>query len=732
MVDRAKILVEAEDRTGAALQSVQNNLANVGKAVAGIQKAFAAVAGAAGIMAFRQEIIDHTVAADNALRRLDATIRAVGTNIGAHRRELLELAEEIQGSTMFDNDQALQAMGTLVKFGNISGDVFKQAVKLSADMAAVMGSDMPSAAQMLGKALQSPTEGLKGLEREFGKLTQSQRDHIESLVTQGRTLEAQKAILEAVRSKVGGVAEEMNTGLSKATRDVTKNWDDFLKALGRTDIIGGSAARSMGAIADILSHWNSLLGETTPLDNYMRKLGEVQEKIDFLQRAEGSAADRRRADAAKLPPGFRRDQLLAPDRELEELRAQERKLSAMVNALGRAGDPSTFDARDLRMRQTNLKPELGGKPTGDVDNTFRDLRQRYDEMLAKVGDLSTAEETALLLETEKYKTLAPMEKDKIMNLAKQIDEKRINLLVDKITYDQEKKGIQDQIEALRKADEEQQKLVMHFREMADPTLKIRLEMEQLDLLLQKGAIDAETWADATVKLSEDMSKATDKVDDSTKKTNETARQLGLTFSSAFEDAILKASKLSDVLKGLAMDVARIFARKAITEPLAEGIGGIFSGGGGDGIMGSIGRFFGFGSDKGGGNMDTAGFDPSTILNGLDLSSAATDFGSGEGLEAVIAASMGLATGGVMNAGGTGGTDSQAVMFRKSPWESVAVGTPDQLGGGGMNITLHVHAGVAQTVRAEMMDLLPTIQRAMRDSVANERMRGGQFAAAFEG
>jgi hypothetical protein len=48
-----------------------------------------------------------------------------------------------------------------------------------------------------------------------------------------------------------------------------------------------------------------------------------------------------------------------------------------------------------------------------------------------------------------------------------------------------------------------------------------------------------------------------------------ARELGLTFSSAFEDAVIEGKKLRDVLKGLAQDVLRIFVRKQVTEPLAN-------------------------------------------------------------------------------------------------------------------------------------------------------------------
>lgn len=59
------------------------------------------------------------------------------------------------------------------------------------------------------------------------------------------------------------------------------------------------------------------------------------------------------------------------------------------------------------------------------------------------------------------------------------------------------------------------------------------------------------------------------------KTAETARELGLTFSSAFEDAIVEGRKLSDVLRGIEQDLIRIAVRKAITEPFAAAAGGFF-------------------------------------------------------------------------------------------------------------------------------------------------------------
>lgn len=60
-----------------------------------------------------------------------------------------------------------------------------------------------------------------------------------------------------------------------------------------------------------------------------------------------------------------------------------------------------------------------------------------------------------------------------------------------------------------------------------------------------------------------------------KESNDIGKELGITFSSAFEDAAVSGEKFGDVLDGLLKDIEKMLLRKAITEPLMNGINGIF-------------------------------------------------------------------------------------------------------------------------------------------------------------
>lgn len=60
----------------------------------------------------------------------------------------------------------------------------------------------------------------------------------------------------------------------------------------------------------------------------------------------------------------------------------------------------------------------------------------------------------------------------------------------------------------------------------------------------------------------------------TEKLDSVAQQLGFTFESSLEAAILKTGEFKDILKGLLEDIQKVIVRTAITEPFATAVSGI--------------------------------------------------------------------------------------------------------------------------------------------------------------
>lgn len=124
-----------------------------------------------------------------------------------------------------------------------------------------------------------------------------------------------------------------------------------------------------------------------------------------------------------------------------------------------------------------------------------------------------------------------------------------------------------------------------------PSAQLAKAREQLDLLAE--ALAKTSDPEQTKRIKEAMDAVAKNagllptVVDEAEKVNEIGKELGLTFSSAFEDAIVGGKGLSDILKGLEQDIVRIITRKSITEPLGEAIGGLFKTSGGSGGGGNI-------------------------------------------------------------------------------------------------------------------------------------------------
>lgn len=192
--------------------------------------------------------------------------------------------------------------------------------------------------------------------------------------------------------------------------------------------------------------------------------------------------------------------------------------------------------------------------------------------------------------------------------------------------------------------------------------------------------DIEGWikyADAVFEAADEENLALAKIAEEANKTSDVARELGLTFSSAFEDAAVAGKGFGDVLKGLAQDLARLVLRESVTKPLAQAGTKLF-----DNL--NLGKIFGF------------------------------------------------ATGGSFQVGGSGGTDSQLVAFKASPNERVTIETPEQQrqGRGAFSQTINIDArgadaGVEQKLRVWGREIMAQTLQA----VQAQADRGGNFARA---
>lgn len=199
-----------------------------------------------------KDAIKQAMEAEQASSRLSAVLKSTGMAAGITKEQLDGMADAMAKSTQFDDESIRNAASQILTFRNVQGATFRETLSLSADVASFFGEDLPSAAAKLAKSLEDPESAFGLLRRAGVVLTQQQKDQISAMGELGDKSGQQAVILERLKGAFGGTAEIMNTGLTKATRDASKAWNEFLEALGRTGPVKNAVEGSLLSIAGAL------------------------------------------------------------------------------------------------------------------------------------------------------------------------------------------------------------------------------------------------------------------------------------------------------------------------------------------------------------------------------------------------------------------------------------------------------------------------------------------------
>lgn len=252
----------------AKAKQIQKEWDAVGKAIGG---AIAAI----GIANIFGKFIDESRNAQNEQAQLAAVIKSTGQAAGYSAQQLNEMASAIAGKSIFSEGDINRAQTRLLSYTNVVGEEFPEALQAAIDMATRLGMTVEQAAETVGKALDVPAEGLTALSKQGFRFTEDQKKLVSSLQDTGRTAEAQKIILDSLKSSYGGAAEAArNTfggaiaGLQNQLNSLMTGDDGSLEGATKaindlTDVLGSSETKQ--AFATFL----------TGLANIIRLLAEA-------------------------------------------------------------------------------------------------------------------------------------------------------------------------------------------------------------------------------------------------------------------------------------------------------------------------------------------------------------------------------------------------------------------------------------------------------------------------
>lgn len=387
------------------------------------------------------------------------------------------------------------------------------------------------------------------------------RGAIEDLIRQGQEL-------NPVTAELAKNAEQFNDAL----RTLSKRADAAAVSLAGplvksvNQIIERFLAGEKAGRGFAESLFNAVFSGGNKLSDRARKLNkDLEEALSVLSQREANAA----ANRSRLGPLGQQvidARLQSARQRVADLRAELKQINAEANAL-------------LKQAPSTTGPKIGNDA---VDRVFG---ARKSDSAAKA-----AFKRGIEAQNTEFERAMDLEDYRIEQQTKAMLEARANALAetDQAFAMDEDRAAQAEREAATLG-----RLRDGYIDLIDPVQRYREQLDEVQKLGELGLLNADQVTEATFAIQEQID-AINTVGDKLQDTKDFAKEFGLTFNSALEDALVNGKKFSDVLKSLEQDIARIIIRKSVTEPLGNAASQIFSS-----IFKGIGSIFGGGKASGG-------------------------------------------------------------------------------------------------------------------------------------
>jgi hypothetical protein len=267
--EKLKTHTDAQTKsTGNLKNQITASIPAIGAAVA----AYQAMSGAfRSIKQFMDDSIRAYTEQEKANARLEAVLFATGSAAWTTSEQLKSFATELANDTGNSAKDIQDLQSVLLGFKSITGDVFNESTEAIVQMAGVMGGDLKSAANTFGKALDTPIAGMTSLSRYGFVFTEQEKEMVKQLEETGKHQEAQKIILDAMKTSFGNAASAVN--------EAVKSQNDYSTAVENFKIAGGESFEK--AVTPVRNFFTSIIQHAA---DSIKKTNETREAIENLKK----------------------------------------------------------------------------------------------------------------------------------------------------------------------------------------------------------------------------------------------------------------------------------------------------------------------------------------------------------------------------------------------------------------------------------------------------------------
>lgn len=192
-----------------------------------------------GLVAAAKSSVSAYMESEEVWKGVESAIRSSGKAANVTSDDLQELALKMQNYSGISDEEIGMSGERLLTFKMIRNEqgkgnkVFDRTLKLSADLSKRFGTTMPQATMQLAKAINDPITGLTMLRRVGVSFNEQQTEQIQKMWESGRTMKAQKKILDIVAGQgIGGAARAYGNTLPGALDKARESFGNLQELIG--------------------------------------------------------------------------------------------------------------------------------------------------------------------------------------------------------------------------------------------------------------------------------------------------------------------------------------------------------------------------------------------------------------------------------------------------------------------------------------------------------------------
>lgn len=293
--------LDSEMKTAEGPATLSKGMDGLKTAVAGLAAGLAALK----VADFFRGAVEQAAEAEDALSQVESLIASTGGAAKRTSEDLQGTAASLAALSAYDDDEILAGTtATLLRIGSngkLAGETFDRTQVAAVNLAARMRTDLAPAADLLGKALIAPGEGLRSLKTAGVEFSDGQVKTLQTWAETGRLADAQAVILARVEKAVDGAATAYRDTLAGSLQVVKREFGEVQQAFGEgfadeiksdageaADSLRGlrpaaeDAGRAVGALLDVgskvLSFWPLLkAASATSIGAMLTGISKVQD-----------------------------------------------------------------------------------------------------------------------------------------------------------------------------------------------------------------------------------------------------------------------------------------------------------------------------------------------------------------------------------------------------------------------------------------------------------------------